>query len=97
MFNPGDLVQIKTREEVLEEGRPCSRGSAIHKYGGSICKVVRVVSGDMVCQLESVEIVDNLPDISLSTIENWSWGNHNLKLAYNPQINTDEIMSLLEA
>lgn len=94
MFYPGDLVQIKTREEVLAEGRPCSRGSALHKYGGSICKVI---GGNVFYSLESVEIVDNLPDISLSTIEDWHWGKRNLKLAYNPKINTDEIMSLLEA
>lgn len=94
MFNVGDLVQIKTREEVLKEGRPCSRGSAIHKYGGSICKVV---SGRSVYRLESVEIVDNSPDTYIPIIENFSWVDVNLKLAYNPQINTDEIMSLLEA
>ncbi len=94
MFNPGDLVQIKTREEVLAEGRQCFRGSVLHKYGGSICKVI---SGRRIHRLESVEIVDNLPDIGLPTIEDWDWGYINLKLAYNPKINTDEIMSLLEA
>jgi len=94
MFNPGDLVQIKTREEVLEEGRLCSKGSALHKYGGSICKVR---DGEIFYRLESVDVVDNLPDIHLSTIEDWDWSNRNLKLAYNPEINTNELMNLLEA
>lgn len=94
MFNPGDLVQIKTREEVLEEGRPCSKGSVLHKYGGSICKVI---DGEKCYRLESVEIVDNLPDTYVPIIENFSWVDVNLKPAYDPKINTDEIMSLLEA
>lgn len=93
MFNQGDLVQIKTREEVLAENRFCAEGSALHKYGGSVCRVQ--YSGKFY-KLEPVNIIDNLPHRHDRPIEKWEWMGSSLKYPENEiTVDIDTMVDIL--
>jgi len=93
-YKVGELVQIKTRGEMIGEGRFCATGSALHKYGGSTCRVQRI--DGMVCTLNPVNIIDNLPHQYEKPIEKWKWHSSSLKYPENEiKVDIDTMVDIL--
>lgn len=92
-YKVGELVQIKTRDEMLAENHFCAKGSALHKYGGSTCRIQAVGT---LYKLKPINIVDNLPRQHERPIEKWEWMGSSLKYPENEiTVDIDTMVDIL--
>lgn len=95
MFNVGDIVQLKTQAELKAEHIRCDEGSASHKYGRSICKIIEIKGNGPSYKLSPIERVDNYPTRVNYDISYWNWSDMNLKPYNTIKINETEMLTIL--